>query len=70
VLQYEDKKLLRLTYFLLGELATTHNERGRYMDQIAERMKADVAQGGMRAIMAIRAFAGYHYAMSGQSTSP
>lgn len=67
VLQFEDRKLLRLVYLHLAGLATTHNERGRYMDQIQERLRADVATGGMRAIMAIKTFAGYHYAMTGQS---
>ena len=37
------------------------------MDQIQERMRADVASGGVRAIMAIKTFAGYHYAMTGQT---
>lgn len=67
VLSYEDKRLLRLAYYLLQELTFTHNERSRYMDTIQERMRADIAAGGVRAIMAIKTFSGYHHSMTGQS---
>eukprot|EP01126_Amoeba_proteus_P027328 TRINITY_DN2711_c0_g2_i1.p1 TRINITY_DN2711_c0_g2~~TRINITY_DN2711_c0_g2_i1.p1 ORF type:complete len:682 (+),score=103.49 TRINITY_DN2711_c0_g2_i1:61-2106(+) len=66
LLQNEDKKLLRLVYFLLGDLAATHNARERYMNMVVDKMCGDFGIGGMRAIVALKTFSGYRYTMSGK----
>lgn len=62
----EDKKQLRLVYYLISNLAQAHNISGKHTDIIQSRLKLDCASR-LRLFLSVRSFSGYIHSSANKS---
>eukprot|EP01125_Pyxidicula_operculata_P015929 TRINITY_DN5433_c0_g1_i1.p1 TRINITY_DN5433_c0_g1~~TRINITY_DN5433_c0_g1_i1.p1 ORF type:complete len:910 (+),score=209.21 TRINITY_DN5433_c0_g1_i1:106-2835(+) len=65
-LDNEDKKVVRLVYYIFGELAEAHNSRDKYLTEILKRIKDDIQSSQLRGVCSIKAFSEYKSNMTGK----